>query len=253
MFLIKLIIRILLFYLVLSLAFSADKIDDKPILITQETGAEIDLAERNKYGLFLSIKNFESAQLHQTPGGKYIFIVKYYDEQISNSTTRKIEITEEDLQKIRSRIENSNKILEPDSSEANNREEYKPQMEFLISRAYLITKNFEDDVDTRELFFSLERYYTVLGVGINLLLTTYYYPIISANICAAYPREFPLTPYISGGFCLFYPLFLNYSAGLKLSLHKHLAIRLEYRAWYALDEDMFFEESFYIAGLNISF
>jgi hypothetical protein len=156
------------------------------------------------------------------------------------------------LQKLRSKIENFKEIKDIDSSEATHREEYKPQMEFLISKAYLITKNYEDDVATSELFFSFERYYTALGVGINLL-TTYYIPILSANICAAYPRDFPITPYVSGGFCLFYPLFLNYSGGLKLSLHKHLAIRLEYRSWYSLKDDMFFEESFYTAGLNISF
>jgi hypothetical protein len=247
------IMYIILYYISLLLPVSATEMTNEPIMLTEEIGTKIDLDERNKYGLFLFVKNFESAVLQQTQEGNYIFIIKYFDQQTQAVVTREIEITAEALQKIREKIEKTNIIKGEEETETKPVESTvnKPQTELVISSAYLITKNFDDDVATRELLLSLERYHNMLGVGINLL-TTYYITIISINFCAAYPRNFPLTPIISGGFCISAPLLLNYSGGIKLSLHQHLAVRLEYRAWYEVEYSEIFE-TFYTAGLNITF
>jgi hypothetical protein len=251
MYVTKLILRVLLCSLALLLAAAGHERNIEPVVITEEIGTEIDLSERNKYGLFLFVKNFESAVLQQSQEGNYIFIVKYFDQQTQAAATREIEITAAELQQIRSKIENFNAKKEEDAADAVIATDRRPQTELIIGMAYLITNDYDNDVASQELFFSLDRYHTVLGVGINLL-TTYYSPIISANICAAYPRNFLLTPYLSGGFCLSSPLLLNYSVGLKLALLGRLGIMLEYRTRYKFEYKEIFEK-FYTAGLNISF
>jgi hypothetical protein len=196
------------------------------VILSDKVGPIIDLEERNDYGLFMGVPNFDSAVLLNRPDSSFAFKIVIKDVNDSSRTMRWFPCTRGEIERIRNHIETFTGIQDEISPIPNSIEKKNIGQLLEFSACVPVTEE-------PAMIFRICYSYNNIGFEPSLIFDTYGAYVLSANIVFSFPFQFKsrqFRPFGTIGYGRFLPInegMVNLGFGMNCSFFRSWGVRLE--------------------------